>query len=209
MITSLDQLDLNGTYSYADYYQWRLKDFIRVELIKGKISKIPSTNVQHQMVSGQIAGRLYNFFKSTNKDYDVFHAPLDVRLSSLKDQPDELVFNVVQPDLMVFCNPSNLDDRGGIGAPDLAVEILITGKAKTELSEKFALYQQFGVKEYWLVEPTYEMILVYVLNQEGKFIGLRPYTTEDTFASNLFPEFNFEVANIFESYNNLRAKIGQ
>jgi Uma2 family endonuclease len=203
MITSLDQLDLNETYSYADYYQWRLEDFVRVELIKGKIFKIPSTTTKHQSVSGQIAGRLYNYFKDTGKAYHAYAAPLDVRFSTLKGQPDEMVFTVVQPDLTVFFDESNLDDAGGIGAPDIAVEILLSGRAQTELGEKFALYQQYGVKEYWLVDLSNEAIFVYELNQEGKFVGLPPYALADYMTSKLLPGFSFEVADLFEGNKSL------
>lgn len=204
MITSLDQLDINGTYSYADYLKWRFEDFLRVELIKGKIFKIPSTTTKHQMVSSQIAGRLYNYFKDIGKDYHAYTAPLDVRFSTLKGQPDEMIFTIVQPDLTVFFDESNLDDAGGIGAPDIAVEILLSGRAQTELREKFALYQQYGVKEYWLVDLSNEAILVYKLNQEGKFVGLPPYTLVDCMYSNLLPGFCLEVAALFEGYKSLR-----
>ena len=80
----------------------------------------------------------------------VFPAPFDVRLPQ-GEEKDEEIDNVVQPDLVVICDRSKIDKRGCKGAPDLIIEILSYSTAKKDLNEKFNLYQQAGVKEYWIV----------------------------------------------------------
>ncbi|MDV7396126.1 Uma2 family endonuclease, partial [Arthrospira platensis SPKY1] len=107
-----------------------------------------------------------NFFHK--KPCQVFHAPFDVRLPK-KGQPE--VYTVVQPDLCVVCDQGKLDEKGCMGAPDLVVEILSPGNTHREMREKYEVYEEAGVKEYWLVSPWDKTVLVYVLNEEGIFIG--------------------------------------
>lgn len=116
-ITQLSQLDLNKTYSYADYLTWQFDE--AVELIKGKIMLMsPAPNVNHQRISADLNGMLYNFFK--HKKCQFFAAPFDVRLYDRKKSilKNEESHSVVQPDLCVICNPDILDKQGCNGAPD-------------------------------------------------------------------------------------------
>ncbi|WP_042006912.1 Uma2 family endonuclease, partial [Capnocytophaga canis] len=94
-------------------------------------------------------------------------APFDVRLPKKEEKGDN-IHTVVQPDLCVICDESKLDERGCIGAPDLIIEILSPGNSKKEMKNKFELYQESGVEEYWIVNPTDENILVNVL-EDGKY----------------------------------------
>lgn len=173
-ITDISQLDLNRTYSYADYYQWEFPE--RLELIDGKIFEmVSSPGTLHQRISGKLSLRLFEFFRS--KDPFVFFAPFDVRLPAKgQSTADEDVRSVVQPDICVICEESKLDERGGIGAPELIIEILLPGHAKTEIHSKFDLYQQSGVREYWIVQPAYQNVLIFTLTDSGFFVGLKPAT---------------------------------
>ena len=112
--------DLSGTYTYADYLTWQWEEM--AELINGKIFKMsPAPSGLHQRISGNLFGPLWNYFRG--KKCQVFSAPFDVRLpgSSKKDRD---IITVVQPDLCVICDPSKMDERGCLGAPDWIIEIL-------------------------------------------------------------------------------------
>lgn len=195
MITSLDQLDLNGTYSYADYLQWHFEE--RVELIKGKLFKMsPAPSRRHQEISSILQGKIFNFLDI--KVCKVYSAPFDVRLAPRKTQKTDKIYTVVQPDVCVFCGKANLDDRGAIGAPDWVIEVLSPGNSRTEMKNKFQVYEENRVKEYWLVDPMYQAVIVYVLNEFGKYIGLPIFTIEDTVTSSVFPGFSIDVVTIFE-----------
>jgi Uma2 family endonuclease len=195
IITSLNQLDLTKRYSYADYFRWKFQE--RVELIKGFIHKMsPAPSPNHQLVFGKLFLKFGNYFLT--KNCKVFAAPFDVRLPDSKRQiDDDVVFTVVQPDISVVCNLDKIDDRGCIGAPDLVIEILSPGNTKKEMGVKFELYEESGVKEYWLVEPQDKVILVYIL-KNGKYIGLKPYTEENEISSTIFPDLKFMVSDIFD-----------
>lgn len=190
-ITNINQLDLNKTYSYADYLLWRFKE--RVELIKGKILKMsPAPSRKHQEIAGSLYLAMGILFK--NKPCKVYIAPFDVRLPRYSPKNQE-VFTVVQPDLCVVCDESKLDDKGCIGAPDLIVEILSPGNSKREMKDKFELYQESGVREYWIVDPNQESVLIYIL-KNGEYIGLKP-VVDDTAASQIFPDLTVHTNDIF------------
>ena len=194
MITDIDQLDLQKSYSYADYLKWRFEE--RVELIKGKIFKMsPAPARRHQRISGFFNAKLFNFLDNKGQ---VYSAPFDVRLTPRKSDNTNKIYTVVQPDICVICDPSKLDERGCIGAPDWIIEILSPGNSQTEMKNKFEVYEENGVKEYWLADPTSEVVLVYVLNEAGKYIGLHPFTLEDQITSHVFPDFQLSVADIFK-----------
>ncbi|MFK7972341.1 MAG: Uma2 family endonuclease [Bacteroidia bacterium] len=185
-IYSLADLDMQGTYSYADYLSWKFKE--RVELLKGRISKMsPAPSVLHQRVATELTRQVANFFYK--QPCQVFAAPFDVRL--LDDD------TVVQPDLCVICDQKKLDERGCTGAPDLVVEVLSPGNSKKEMKEKFDIYETAGVQEYWLINPSEAHALVYVLNEHGKFVGLAPVTEEDAIISKTFPDLKIELAELF------------
>lgn len=194
-ITKLSQLDLNGTYSYADYLLWKFTE--RVELIKGKIFQMsPAPSRKHQVAAGILYRYLDRYFEKHS--CGLYFAPFDVRLINFKKSTeDQTVFSVVQPDLCVVCDRSKLDDRGCIGSPDLVIEILSPGNSKKEMGIKFSLYEENLIPEYWIVEPAENAIFVYTL-QNGKYIGLKPCIEGEIITSPLFPELNFEIEKIFE-----------
>jgi Uma2 family endonuclease len=91
----------------------------------------------------------------------------------------------VQPDLCVICDETKIDERGGIGAPDLVIEILSPGNSNKEMKYKFDLYEEAGVLEYWIVNPADKTVFIYVL-KENQFIGMHPLIEEDAIQSKLF-----------------------
>lgn len=191
-ITNINQLDLNGVYTYADYLLWKFEE--RVELLKGRIFKMsPAPARGHQKLSFRLTGEFYKYFEG--KKCEVYPAPFDVRLPK-KQEENGKIYTVVQPDLCVVCDPNKLDDRGCLGAPDLVIEILSPGNSQKEMKNKFELYEEAGVKEYWVVQPEYENIIIYVL-ENGKYRGLAPITKGDFVHSHIFPEFKIDTEKIF------------
>ena len=195
IITNIDDLDLNGTYSYADYLLWQFSE--RLELIKGKIFKMsPAPSSGHQRVSMKLTRELDKYFYGLS--CEIFVAPFDVRLVNFKKStPENQIFSVVQPDLCVICDASQVDEKGCLGAPNLIIEILSKGNSKKDMTIKFDLYEENGVQEYWIVNPSEKDVHIYTLSN-GKYIGSRPYIMETELQSPTFPDLKFEVDKIFE-----------
>jgi Uma2 family endonuclease len=198
-ITELSQLDLNQTYSYADYMTWRLDEAL--ELIKGKIMLMsPAPNVYHQDISVNLTNLLSNFFK--HKKCRLYVAPFDVRLYDRKKSilASQDIHTVVQPDLCVICNPEILDQQGCNGAPDWIIEILSKGNSKRDMNIKYELYQESGVSEYWIVYPEEQAIHQFVLDENGRYQLKQMYTDDDIATPQLFPEFGIELTEAFETW---------
>ncbi len=166
--TKVEEPDPSLTYTYADYLKWQFEE--RLELFRGKIFKLSFPNTMHQVISRNILVSLAMLLKQ--KPCQVFSAPFDVRLPVRNRKNDEEVTTVLQPDICVICDPAILDSRGCCGAPDLVIEILSPGNSKKEIKLKHELYEVTGVKEYWIVNPVEENIVVFILNEQGKFSGL-------------------------------------
>ena len=190
VITNIDQLDLvNGIYTYADYLMWKIKD--RVEILKGKIFKMsPVPAISHQSISFNLSGLFFMYFH--NKPCKAFASPFDVVLKNKDGKED----TVVQPDLCVVCDPEKLaDGKRCQGAPDLIIEILSPGNSKKELKNKYELYQEAGVREYWLVHPQDEYVIINVL-ENNLYRALPPFVDKEV-TSVIFPDLSLQTEDIF------------
>ncbi|HAO19544.1 MAG: hypothetical protein BWK80_16720 [Desulfobacteraceae bacterium IS3] len=153
------------TYAYGDYLRWPEDE--RWELIYGdayNMSAAPST--RHQLVSGELYRQIANFL--SDKACKVLSAPFDVRLPN-RNEADEEVETVVQPDISVICDLKKIDDRGCRGAPDFIAEITSPFTASKDNIRKVALYEKHGVKEYWIIHPFDNIVYVRLLNENGRY----------------------------------------
>ncbi len=188
-------LDLNKKYTYADYLTWL--DDKRRELINGFIRMMtPAPARKHQKISFKLGLKLGAFFE--NRKCEVYSAPFDVRLVEKDKKNDKQIENVVQPDISVICDLSKLDDRGCLGAPDFIIEIISPASSKRDAKEKYALYEYFGVKEYWIVFPGEKLIYQYVLNEKGKYEQQGIYVKDDKISPHIFPELKIDLNYVFE-----------
>ena len=178
-------------YTYRMYCE--IDDGNRYEIIDGVPYMMAAPFRQHQRIQIRIASRLHNYLEG--KPCEVFAAPFDVRLAVYGELGDDMI-NVVQPDIVVYCDDSKHDERGGIAAPDIAIEILSPSSAKNDKHRKFNLYEKAGVKEYWLVDGANEVIDVYVLDGE-KFVHEAILQKGDTLTSSVIEGLEMDVAGIF------------
>jgi Uma2 family endonuclease len=192
-ITSLDDIDESLTYSYANYLSWLFVD--RVELIRGKIFKMTAPSRFHQEVSIRVSSSLFNFLKG--KQCQVYAAPFDVRFYKGSSN-DKDIYTVLQPDICVVCDKSKLDERGCIGAPDIVVEILSPGNNKKELLNKYKVYEEFRVNEYWVISPGEKTFLKYMLDGNGRYQPSRLFTLSETITSTVLPGFKLNLDDVFE-----------
>jgi Uma2 family endonuclease len=147
-------------YTYRDYLGW--SDDLRYELIDGEAYLMvpPAPDLAHQDVAGDIYRQVANAL--ANKPCRAFVAPVDVRLPKL-NEADDAIDTVVQPDVLVVCDPTKLDRRGVRGAPDWVVEVLSPSTASHDQIRKRRAYERAGIAEYWLVHPMDRVLTVYRL----------------------------------------------
>lgn len=174
-------------YTYDDYKL--LPDYPRYELIEGDFCMSPAPLTFHQEIIGALYFLLRRFVLE-NKLGRVMIAPLDVVLS---------VFNVVQPDLLFVSNAkkSILTRENVQGAPDLVIEVLSPSTASRDLQIKRKLYAQFGVSEYWIVDPDRKNVEVLTWTEEG-YKTFKLYSENDTLGSAILPDLKMPLSEVFQ-----------
>lgn len=122
-----------------------------VELRDGVIVDLASPTETHQTITLRLASAVDSYIRSNHGKCRAMIAPFDVVLDD---------YTVVQPDVLIVCDPSKMDGKRCNGAPDWIVEVLSSNR-DDDLIHKLALYKQAGVREYWIVDPKNEKTLVY------------------------------------------------
>ena len=187
-------------FTYADYLTWNYKE--RIELIRGRIFKMcPAPTPVHQRISIKISSRFSGFLDGSS--FECLYAPIDVKLKGKpfrkKKLRDDEITTVVQPDIIVVCDPEKLKDGRSVdGAPELVVEILSPGNTTTEIKYKFDLYEENGVQEYWVVYPEYKQIHVYLLNENEQFARPVIYEAGDKISSVLLKGLSIQMDDVFK-----------
>ncbi len=193
-ITNINQLDFTKQYSYAEYLKWEFKE--RIELIKGYLYKMsPAPARRHQELVWNFSMQIDKYLR--NKPCKAYFAPFDVRLPRNINDKDSPKITVLQPDICIVCDLSKLDDKGCDGAPDLIIEVLSPGNSDKEMKLKYDVYEEAGVREYWIVQPEYRNVLIYVLDDSGKFVGKHPLTASDFLTPTIFPDFQIDLSEAF------------
>jgi Uma2 family endonuclease len=186
-------LKRDAKYTYADYLQWSENE--RWELIHGvAFNMTPAPSRRHQKISGELFLQFGVFLRG--KRCEVYGAPFDVRLPA-PGESDETSSTVVQPDLVVVCDPGKLDDRGCKGAPELVIEILSPDSVARDQKEKFLLYEQAGVMEYWLVHPTDRIVTVFHRGADGAYGRPTVYTPGERVRVGVLPELEIDLGMVF------------
>ncbi len=196
-IRSVSELDPSKTYTYADYLTWQLGEW--VELLRGKLVRrmSPALTRLHQLYSSNLHFLLRDHLR--RQPCQVYAAPFDVRLTTHgANGADEAITTVVQPDLCVICDRTKLDDRGCLGAPNWVIEILSPGTAARDMHDKFDLYEESGVGEYWIVAPMDRNISVFVLDATtGRYRTVGDYATPGPVPSHTLPEMVLEWEDVW------------
>jgi Uma2 family endonuclease len=134
---------------------------VRAEIVNGRVYMMSPPVTEHQRVSMALSALIWTFLD--DKPCQVFPAPFGVRLFPREDESDD---TVVEPDIVVVCDPAKLDKRGCNGPPDLIIEILSPSTTSHDKVVKFNKYLQAGVREYWIVDTDIKGIEVFVLSNE-------------------------------------------
>jgi Uma2 family endonuclease len=188
-------LDSKKRYTYADYLT-RLDDKRR-ELVNGFVRLMsPVPRLSHQRIIMNLVLGLGMKLRDCDCGCQIFATPLDVRLPENGEKEDGLIYTVVQPDICVICDPLKLDERGCLGAPDLIVAIQSLATAKYDLNIKYKIYEDSGVKEYWVVPVGTNTVIKFVLRPDGKYDDGTVYE-KGTVQSTVLPYLEIELSDVF------------
>lgn len=178
--------------SYEEFMEINEKSTLRMELINGEIYLLSSPNIRHQ----EILGRLYLIFSEylKGRKCKVFLAPFDVHLV----KKDMKTPDVVQPDLLVACDLDNTITEKGryMGTPDLVVEILSDSTRNKDMIDKLNSYMLSMIKEYWIVDPKQETIIIYSFDN-NEIDRIKTFERGCVARSLLFEGLSTEIDNLF------------
>ena len=175
------------TYTVDDYEKLSGED--RWELIKGVFHMFmaPAPMRRHQDISGNLYNELTPSKK--RKKYKIYFAPFDVELS--KD-------TVVQPDICLISDFGKLTEKRCVGSPDLIIEILSKSSERRDCVDKLDIYEQFKVKEYWIVTPNTETVSVYVLGEDEEYMDPVRYAKTDSIHLSFDADVTIDLNNVFD-----------
>jgi Uma2 family endonuclease len=180
-------------FTYRHYRTWPEEE--RWELIGGQaFAMSPAPATRHQ----QLTGRLYRWLGNhlEGRPCQVFIAPFDVLLPAGEEADDE-VDTLVQPDILVYCEPSRVTPRSGRGAPDLVVEVLTKRTASRDFGVKWRLYDRHGVREYWIVDAAEKVIHAWRAREKGGFGEEEILEEGESLASSVVEGFSLDLAKLY------------
>lgn len=170
-------------YTIDDIYN--LPEGTRAELIDGQIYYMAPPSRQHQRIISKLNQSIANYIDSNKGPCEVYPAPFAVFLNADNT-------NYVEPDISVICSPDKLTNKGCKGAPDWIIEVVSPGSRRMDYLTKLFKYRSAGVREYWIVDPDKNMILVY--NFESEDTG--DYTFSDTIKAGIYNDLYLDFSDM-------------
>ena len=164
-------------YTEDDYYN--LPENVRAELIDGQFYDMAAPSRIHQKILNTVNNTIFNYIHSKGSSCEVYPAPFAVKLFDDRK-------TVVEPDISVICDPNKLTDQGCTGAPDWIIEIVSPSTSSHDYVRKLNLYLDAGVREYWIVDPRNQKVLVYHLGQND--VKADSYTFQDKIKVNIYDD---------------------
>lgn len=171
-------------YTINDIYA--LPDGERAELIDGQIYYMAPPSRKHQDILSFLHLAIGNHIASNNGDCKVYPAPFAVFLF----QDDS---KYLEPDISVICSRDKLNDHGCNGAPDWIIEIVSPSSRVMDYYTKLSLYREAGVREYWIVDPIKQTILVYHMEQAAAPVI---YSFTDTIKANIYDNLEIDFSKL-------------
>ena len=172
------------TYTIDDIYA--LPDGERAELIDGRMYIMAPPSRKHQRISTRFVSIIDRYIEEHKGKCEVYAAPFAVYL-------DERSNTYVEPDISVICDPDKLDDRGCKGAPDWIIEIVSPASKKMDYLLKLLKYRFAGVKEYWIVDPEKNRVIVYNFTGDE---SVNDYTLQDFVKVGIYEDFVIDFGSM-------------
>ena len=172
-----------GEYTLDDYYA--LPDDVRAELIDGHLIFLEAPRSVHQELISELLMDIGFYIRKNKGPCKVLPAPLDVQLDCDNR-------TMIQPDISVICQLDRLVEKGVNGAPDFCIEIVSPSSRSRDYIKKVSKYQNAGVREYWIVDPAKNFVIVY--NFDTSDSG--QYTFADTIKAGIYEDLYIDFSKI-------------
>ena len=179
--------------SVKKYFQIREQSEDVLEYIDGFIFMSPSPSTKHQRISSRLQIKFGNYLEG--KSCEVFPAPYDIELKADKMEGTKIVI----PDISIICDKSGFTEARYVGIPNLIVEILSPSNQSHDLVTKLNIYMNYGVKEYWIVNPMLHSVTIYVLNDDKMYEQYDVKTDKGIITSKFLRGFQLDLAEIFQA----------
>lgn len=181
----------SDSVSIEEYFQIRETSDALLEYIDGYIYMSPSPSTKHQRISRKLVAKFDDYLEDSS--CELFHAPYDIELKNDEAEGSKIVI----PDISIICDQSGFTDARYVGVPNLIVEILSKSNQSHDLITKLNIYMNYGVKEYWIVNPMLDTITVYTLNDEKMYEQHDIKTNTGEITSKFLEGFRVDIAYIF------------
>jgi Uma2 family endonuclease len=163
----------------------------QLEYIDGIVYMSPSPSTKHQRISMKLSALLFRLLEG--KDCEVLAAPYDIEL--VDEENDEK--KIIIPDLSIICDKTGFTEQKYIGVPELIIEIISPSNQSHDLIFKTNLYQKFCVKEYWIINPILNNIMIYSLGEDNQY-RLIENEKQGLVKSNIINGFEVDVEALFK-----------
>lgn len=181
----------NQYIQFEDYEKLKKETDQLLEYIDGVVYMSPSPNTRHQRISMKLSGFLFRLLDG--KDCEVLAAPYDIEL--VDEESDEK--KIIIPDLSIICDKTGFTEQKYMGVPELIIEIISPSNQSHDLIFKTNLYQKFRVKEYWIINPILNNIMVYSLGEDNQY-RLIENEKQGLVKSNIINGFEVDVETLFK-----------
>ncbi len=161
----------------------------RAELINGAMYMLSSQLRIHQRIVTRLSHAVLSRIDEGNRSCEAYVAPFAVFINGEDD-----IYNYVEPDFSVICDPSKLTDKGCNGAPDWIVEVVSPSTARNDYIYKLFLYDQAGVREYWIVDPEKGTVRTYRLEDEET----TEYSFDDRIPVGILEDYSLCIAELLK-----------
>lgn len=171
-------------YTIDDIYA--LPEGERAELIDGQIYNMAPPKRIHQQISGRLYQTIANYIDSKQGGCEVYLAPFAVFLNG-----DDKTY--VEPDISIICDKDKLNDYGCNGAPDWIIEIVSPSTERMDYGIKLFKYRSAKVREYWIINPSKQTVMVYDFEHE---LDTKQYSFNDTIPVCIYQDLKINIADL-------------
>lgn len=170
-------------YTIDDIYN--LPDGQRAELIDGDLYMMATPNRVHQRLVKDFTYLIESYIRRKNGDCEVYPSPFAVFLNANNEI-------YLEPDISVICDKDKLTDEGCKGAPDWIIEIVSPSSRQMDYNKKLFKYRTAGVREYWIVDPMKQLIMVYNFEHDT----FEQYSFSDKVKAGIYEDFEIDFASV-------------